>query len=194
MSDTPKILAFAGSTRSQSFNRRLLSTGIAACHEAGAEVTRLELADYPLPIMDEDLEAAEGLPEGAIRLKELFKAHDGFLIACPEYNSAITPLLKNVIDWVSRPREGEAPLEPFAGKACGLIAASAGALGGLRGLYTVRSILMNIRVVVVPEMAAVGNAHEVLDGETITDDRSRAMVEQVARRVVEVARALRAPA
>ncbi len=194
MSQSPKILAFAGSTREQSFNRRILSTGIAAARAAGAEVTRLELADYPLPFMDEDLESSQGLPEQAIRLKDLFKAHDGFLIACPEYNSAITPILKNVIDWVSRPREGEAPLEPFAGKACGLIAASPGALGGLRGLYTVRSILMNIRVVVVPEMAAVGNVHEVLDGETIKDDRARGMVEQVARRVVEVARALRSTA
>lgn len=188
---TPRILAFAGSARRESFNRRILPTAIRAAEAAGARVTHIELADFPLPIMDEDLESASGLPENCIKLKDMFKTHDALLIACPEYNSAITPLLKNVIDWVSRPREGEKPLECFDQKVCGLLAASPGALGGLRGLFTVRSILSNIRVIVLPDMAAVGNAHNVLQGETISDERSRQMVESVGRRVAEVAAALK---
>ena len=188
----PRILAFAGSARRDSFNARVLVTACDAAQRAGATVTRLDLGEYPMPIMDEDSEAAHGLPEHALRLKDLFKAHDGLLIACPEYNSAITPLLKNVIDWVSRPREGEAPLECFDGKVCGLLAASPGSLGGLRGLVSVRAILSSIRVLVLPDQAAVPSAHEVLDGTTITDDRVRAMVEKVGERVATTAARLAA--
>ncbi len=183
---TPKILAFAGSARKGSYNKRVLAVAVAAAKQAGGDVTTIDLADYPLPIMDEDLEFAGGLPENAIELKELFKAHDGLLLACPEYNSSITPMLKNVIDWVSRPREGEYPLECFDQKVCGLLGASPGALGGLRGLFAVRSILSCIKVIVLPEMAAVGQAHEKFEGETIGDEKVRRIVEQVGERVVDV--------
>ncbi len=102
---TARILAFAGSIRRDSINRRLAQAAARGAEAAGAEVTWLELADWPLPIYDGDLEADSGFPENVIALKDMFDAHDGLLIGCPEYNSSITPLLKNTIDWISRPIE-----------------------------------------------------------------------------------------
>jgi chromate reductase, NAD(P)H dehydrogenase (quinone) len=187
----PKLIAFAGSAREQSWNRKLAAAAADMAQRAGAEVTRLELADYPLPIMDEDLESSEGLPDHAKALKDLFKAHHGFLIACPEYNSSITPLLKNVIDWVSRPREGEGPLECFRGKVCGLLAASPGALGGLRGLVTVRSILGNIGVHVVPTQFALAQANEAFNADgSLADEGKAKLVRAVVGETVHAAQAL----
>ena len=117
---TPKILAFAGSTRERSFNKKLVCIAAAAARAAGAEVTDLDLRDLPLPLYDGDLEARDGLPENAKKLKELMIAHQGFLISAPEYNSSITAVLKNTIDWVSRPQ----PNDPFAGKVATLMSAS----------------------------------------------------------------------
>ncbi|MBK7403519.1 MAG: NAD(P)H-dependent oxidoreductase [Phycisphaerales bacterium] len=156
---TPRLLVFAGSARKDSWNRKLAHLAAGFARDAGAEVTELHLGDFPMPIMDEDHEAAEGLPPNALKLKDLFKAHDGFIVSCPEYNSSITPLLKNTFDWLSRPRQGEKPLECFRGKVGGLLAASPGALGGLRGLVTVRSILGNIGVYLVPDQFALATAH-----------------------------------
>jgi NAD(P)H-dependent FMN reductase len=182
----PRLIVFAGSTRKESWNRKLAAVAASMARDAGAEVTHLELADYPLPIMDEDLESAEGLPANCIKLKDLFKAHHGFILACPEYNSSITPLLKNTIDWLSRPREGEKPLECFKWKVGGLLAASGGALGGLRGLVTVRSILGNIGVIIVPEQAAISGVdkrfapHGSL-AEPAQADRVRTVVDATVR-------------
>ena len=181
-----KILAFAGSARRESFNRKLIHVAAAGARDAGAEVNVIELAEYPLPIYDGDVEADEGLPEAARRLKTLFHEHDGLLLACPEYNSSITPLLKNTIDWVSRPAEGEKPLACFEGKVAGLVAASPGALGGLRGLVVVRMLLGNIRVLVVPDQAAIGKAYELFDENgALTDDGMRKRVEAVGASVAD---------
>jgi NAD(P)H-dependent FMN reductase len=158
MSATPSILAFAGSARKDSFNKKVLRIAAEGARRAGAEVTLIDLRDFPLRLFDQDLEAAEGAPAEAVRLKGLFVAHDGLLIASPEYNSSISPLLKNAIDWVSRPAKGEKPLVAFSGKVAALLAASPGALGGLRGLVHVRSILGNIGVVVLPDQAVVSGA------------------------------------
>ena len=103
MSNNPKILAFAGSLRKKSFNQRLVRIAAEGANKAGADVTVIDLAEYPLPVFDEDFEAEQGMPESAIKLKSMLKQHDGFLIACPEYNSSITAALKNAIDWASRP-------------------------------------------------------------------------------------------
>lgn len=179
---TPRLIAFAGSARKDSWNRKLAAVAAGMAADAGAEVTRLELGDYPLPIMDEDLESADGIPPNALKLKDLFKAHDGFLVSCPEYNSSITPLLKNTIDWLSRPREGEKPLECFRGKVAGLLAASPGALGGLRGLVTVRSILGNIGTIVVPEQHALAGADKRFGPDGSLSEQGQA---DAVRRVVE---------
>src|SRR5690348_4723633 len=137
----PRILAFAGSTSRDSFNKRLVPIAAKGARDAGAEVTLIDLKDFPLPLFDQDLEAEQGMPDNGTKLKKLFIDHDGLLIASPEYNSSITGVLKNAIDWVSRPAPGEPPLVAFTGKVSVLMSASPGALGGLRGLVHVRSIL-----------------------------------------------------
>lgn len=183
----PRILAFAGSNRRDSWNHKLLACAAAGAEAAGAEVTLIRLADYPLPLMDEDLEREQGTPEAATRLKSLFLSHQGLLIACPEYNSSITPLLKNTIDWCSRQAPGEGPLAAFRGKACALLAASPGQLGGLRGLVTVRSILGNIGVLLLPDQIAVPKAHEAFapDG-TLKDPRQLESVRGLGEKLVRL--------
>jgi NAD(P)H-dependent FMN reductase len=160
MSAVPRILAFAGSLRRDSYNKKLVPIAAAGARAAGAEVTEFDLRDYPLPIFDEDLERSAGQPDNARKLKQMFVEHQGFLIAAPEYNSSITAVLKNTIDWVSRPMPGEPPLVGFMGKTAALMSASPGGLGGLRGLVHVRSILSNIGVLVLPDQVAVVKAFE----------------------------------
>ena len=167
-----KILAFAGSTRRNSFNRQVLQIAVAGARAAGADVTVVDLKDYPLPLMNEDLEREEGTPEAATQLKQLFFENDGLLIASPEYNSSITPLLKNTIDWVSRKAEGEKPLQAYRGKVAALVSASPGGLGGLRGLVHLRSILSNIQVTVLPTQVAISNAAQAFNDEGQLKDTS----------------------
>jgi chromate reductase, NAD(P)H dehydrogenase (quinone) len=180
----PKILAFAGSTRNGSYNKKLIKVAVRGAQAAGAEVTLIDLRELALPIYDGDLEDAQGLPPGARRLKDLMLAHDGLLISCPEYNSSISGVLKNAIDWASRPAAGEKPLECFDGKVASLMSASPGALGGLRGLVTVRSILSNIKVIVLPDQVAVGKADQAFheDG-TMIDAKQQAAVERLGQKL-----------
>lgn len=181
---TPRVLAFAGSTRRDSFNKKLVRVAAGGARDAGADVTVIDLRDYPLPLYDGDLEAEHGLPEHAVRIKELFLAHQGLLIAAPEYNGSITPVLKNAIDWVSRPGAGEKPLQCFDGKVAALMSTSPGGLGGLRGLAAVRSILGGIRVLVLPQQVAVPQAHEAFDARGgLTDAKRRAAVEALGAAV-----------
>lgn len=158
-----RILAFAGSTRSGSFNKFALRAAVQGATAAGAEVTWIDLKEFPLPLFDQELEQTAGMPESAVKLKQLFRNHDGLLIASPEYNSSITPLLKNTLDWVSRGSAGETPLAAYVGKVAALVSASPGSLGGLRGLIHLRSILGNIQVMVLPEQMAIPNAMQVFD-------------------------------
>lgn len=185
---TPRILAFAGSARRDSFNKKLVRVAAGGARAAGAEVTIIDLADFPMPIFDEDLEAREGMPPHAKRFKELLKAHHGLLIASPEYNSSITALLKNSIDWASRPEPGDNGLVAFAGKVAGLMSASPGALGGLRGLVTLRMILANIQVLLLPDQVAVTHAHEAFNPDGSLKDPTRQQgVEAIGRKVASVA-------
>lgn len=182
-----KIVALAGSVRSESLNRKLMGAAVAAARAAGAEVTVVDLREYPMPIYDGDLEAREGIPANARKLKAIFKAHQGLLIVAPEYNASITPLLKNTLDWVSRPDGGEAGSVPYQGKVAALYAASAGALGGLRGLTHLRAVLQNVGVLVQTEQYALPRANEAFapDG-ALLDPRARASVEGVAQRLVDL--------
>lgn len=185
---SPKILAFAGSLRRESYNKRLVQIAAAGARQAGAEATWIDLRDYPLPVFDEDVEASEGLHPNARKLKDLFLAHQGLLIASPEYNSSISAALKNAIDWVSRPAPGEKSLACFQGKVCGLLAASPGALGGLRGLVHVRAILGNIGVIVLPQQVAVAKADGAFDGELrLRDAAVQKTVEELGAAVSRVA-------
>jgi NAD(P)H-dependent FMN reductase len=182
MAYTPRILAFAGSIRKDSFNKKLVKVAADAARAAGAQVTYADLRDLPMPLYDGDLEAEQGLPENAKKFKALLSANDGFLISAPEYNSSITGVLKNAIDWASRPVPGEAPLACFAGKVVALMSASPGALGGLRGLVTVRSLLSNIRVIVLPDQVAIPKAHEAFDPQgRLKDPKQQAGIEALGR-------------
>lgn len=186
----PRILCFAGSLRRDSLNKKLAKVALKAAEEAGADVTFLDLKDLPMPIYDGDIESEQGIPENARKFKQLLKEHHGFLIASPEYNSSISAALKNIIDWASRAEPGEQPLECFVGKTAALVAASPGALGGLRGLVTLRSILGNIRVVVIPEQHAISKAHEEFAEDGNLKEKQQAAVKAVAIRLVEVTRRL----
>jgi len=187
-----KILAFAGSIRAGSWNKKLIRVASQAAREAGAEVTLIDLRDYPLPLYDGDLEDREGLPEPAHRLRELFLSHDALLISSPEYNSSISGVLKNVIDWLSRPQPNQPPLDCFRGKVAGLIAASTGALGGLRGLVHLRAILGNISVLVIPEQKALPKADQAFnDDGSLKDAKTHEAIQNIAQRLVHISENLK---
>ena len=174
----PKILAFAGSSRKESFNKKLVRITAAGAKSAGAEVSIIDLLDFPMPLFNQDLEAAEGMPEKAREFKKLLMAHDGFLIASPEYNSAFSPLLKNVIDWASRAEsDDEPPLVAYRGKVAAIMSASPGGFGGMRGLVFLRMLLGNIGVTVLPEQQAIPQAFKAFaaDGSLI-DEKQQAAV------------------
>lgn len=183
----PKILAFAGSTRTASYNKQLVRFAADAARAAGAEVTLLDLRDYPLPLFDGDLEDQQGLPENARKLKAIFIEHDALLISSPEYNSSVTAVLKNTLDWISRSETDEEPaLAAFRGKTASLLSASPGALGGLRGLVHLRAILGNIGVIVLPDQVALPKAHEGFDEKgALKDERTARQVTRVAQGLVE---------
>ncbi|MBI2884768.1 MAG: NAD(P)H-dependent oxidoreductase [Candidatus Omnitrophica bacterium] len=183
----PKILAFAGSTRTGSFNKQLIKIAVAGATAAGAEVTLIDLRDFPMPLYDGDLEAASGVPEQGKRFKQLMRSHEGLLLSCPEYNSSMTGVFKNAIDWASRQEPGEAPLACFAGKVASLMSASPGGLGGLRGLVHVRAMLGNINVLVLPAQVAVPKAHEAFEADgRLKDPKQQAAVEQLGRSLAEM--------
>jgi len=155
----PKILAFSGSSRKGSFNKKLINIAASGANKAGAEVTIIDLANYPMPIFNQDLESNKGMPEKAREFKRLLVAHDGFLIASPEYNSAFSPLLKNSIDWASRSESEEEPsLNAYRGKVAVIMSASPGGLGGLRGLVFLRMLLGNLGMIVLPNQQAIAHA------------------------------------
>jgi chromate reductase, NAD(P)H dehydrogenase (quinone) len=186
----PRILAFAGALRTQSWNKKLIRIGANVARDAGAEVDLIDLRDYPMPFYDGDIEASDGLPPKARELKALMLAHDALLLSCPEYNSSISGVLKNTIDWVSRPR----PNEPsaFKGKIAGLLAASPGNLGGVRGLLTVRQVLTTLGVLVVPTQFALSQAANAFaDDGTLRDERHRDAVTAVVTELVNVTSAVR---
>ncbi|MCB2017533.1 MAG: NAD(P)H-dependent oxidoreductase, partial [Hydrogenophaga sp.] len=158
MSTPTPLLVFAGSTRAQSFNRRLAKVAADIGREAGAAVTLLELGDFDVPMYNADLEA-RGTPRDVVRLKEIFFAHPAWIVCSPEYNGSYTGLLKNTIDWVSSPIKGDpdwsSGTKPFVGKVTGLLSTSPGALGGLRSLSHLTPLLVNLQCWVAPRQFAL---------------------------------------
>ncbi len=179
------IIAFAGSTRKESLNKKLVQIAVQGAEEGGANVTYIDLKDYPMPLYDGDLEADGGYPDTAKTLKEFFVKADGFLIASPEYNSGYSGVLKNTIDWLSRPTmKDEPPLHAFSGKKASIMAVAPGALGGLRGLYQLRALLMNMNVHVHPNMRAVGKGFEMFDDKgNLTSESEVRAVKQLGRQI-----------
>ena len=184
MADQPSVLAFAGSTRADSFNKKMVRIAADGARGAGVEVTLVDLRDYAMPLYDGDLEAAEGLPAAAQAFKRLMIAHDGFLIAAPEYNSSISAVLKNTIDWVSRPVPDEPRLVAFQGKVVVLMSAAAGGFGGVRSLTHVRTILGNIGVLVLPEQVTISQAMRAFQPDgSIQDEGMQARVTRLGARL-----------
>ncbi len=187
----PRLLVLCGSVRAASLNRLAVEVAASAAEAAGATVDRTDPKDLVLPIYDQDDEDANGIPENALALRERMKAADGFLVACPEYNGTMTAAMKNAIDWASRPCDGEQPLECFRGKTAGLVAASPGKLGGIRGLPETRRILSGIGVHVLAGDFALSGAHEVFDNSgNCTNEAARAGLESVGSTVARVTRAI----
>ncbi len=187
MTAKPRILAFSGSLREGSYNQQVVNIAADGARKAGADVTVLHLRELPLPVYDADLETESGLPENARTIKELMKAHQGFLIASPENNSTLSAALKNAIDWASRPDGDETPLECFKDKTAVIMAASPGALGGLRGLVHLRAILTSIGVLVLPDQKAIPKVHDGLDGNgALTDAAQQAAIENLGAKLTAV--------
>ena len=162
-SSSSKILVLTGSARLDSIHRKLAAHVVEALHAAGIEATLADLRDYPMPIYDGDLETGQGLPPAARALKELARRHDGFAIASPEYNGSFSALLKNALDWISRPEPGERHLEVFRGKVAGILSASPGPGGGSRGLRHLRELLEMMSVTVVSSSLAIPRSSQAFD-------------------------------
>tara|TARA_R110002020_G_scaffold255539_1_gene469297 strand:- start:689 stop:1270 length:582 start_codon:yes stop_codon:yes gene_type:complete len=174
----PKILVIPGSNRSGSFNASLAAAASVELARQGADVSRISLIDYPLPIVDADLKARSGIPDNAMKLGRLIAAQDGVFLCCPEYNSSIPPLLKNMIDWVSLiSKDGDRPFKPWAGRFVALGSASDGKFAGIRGLYHVRSVMMNVGTQVISEQCSVGLAADAFDEDgRLKDERTQTML------------------
>jgi chromate reductase len=186
----PKILVIPGSLRSASYNIRLAAVATKELTLAEADVTRISLADYPLPLYDADLVAKEGPPANAVKLKQLLAAHRGVFIASPEYNASIAPLLKNTLDWVSRVREGkEAPLAVYKDRAFALGGASNGGYGAMRSLMALRQVLeQGCGALVIPDQIAVARAGDAFDEmDNFKDEANAKRLKAVVRSLIEFA-------
>ena len=188
MPHQPAVLAISGSARAASYNTRLLRLVLPALESEGVAVEEMDLGALSLPLMNEDLEAAEGTPAAALRLKKAIARADGLVIASPEYNGSITPLLKNAIDWASRPGASDEPKMVFSGKIGLVISASPGQLGGMRAQYHVRQILGNLGALVLPELISLPNA-----GQALTEDGNHLpsnLQDKIAKTAAKMARTL----
>lgn len=182
----PKILVFAGSNRTGAFSGRTADVAQKTLVLLGAEVTRIALVDYPLPIIDEDLEKEKGVPDNAVRLAGQVAAHDGVLIVTPEYNGSIPPLLKNAIDWASRVRGEGSASRPLAGKPVGLCSSSAGAFAGVRAINHLRAVLVRCRMEVVTPECSVPEGAEAFDTNgDFRHERSRHAMEVLCSTLIE---------
>jgi len=165
MHQCPTILALAGSLRTYSINRKLLNIGVEQLHEAGANVVLVDLRDYPLPLYDGDLEEEHGVPQAARELRRLMMDCHGLLIASPEYNGSVSGVLKNMLDWCSRPADDGPALAPYSGKAVALMSASPSPFGGVRGIGHLRASLGKMGAVVLGEDVALPLADNAFDAD-----------------------------
>jgi chromate reductase, NAD(P)H dehydrogenase (quinone) len=187
MPTAPRILAFSGSARKESLNKKLLAAVVEATRTAGGDVTLVDFTDFPMPLYNGDLEDAEGMPPNAQKLVDLITQHQGLLIASPEYNSQITPLLKNAIDWVTRADEN-----PLIGKAAAVVSASPGAFGGIRSMTQARQLLTHLGCLVIPVQCILPHADKAFDEKgALKEERVRKTVQSVATQLVRVAAKLK---
>ncbi len=180
----PDILVFAGSCRRESMNLKLAGAA-AKIARAHAKVTLIDLADYPAPIYNGDNETADGMPPSIISLRQLFRQSDGFVIASPEYNGHVPPLLVNTLAWASRTAGDSKDDNVFAGKCAAVMAASPGRLGGVRVIPRLRDMLAELGIVVVPGFATVPAAHSAFDDDgQLSDSTATATVQGLIDRLI----------
>jgi NAD(P)H-dependent FMN reductase len=180
------ILAFAGSVRRESWNRKVLNVAVQGARDAGAAVTVVNLADYPMPIYDADWHADNGVPETMLALREKMRQANGLLIASPEYNGSITPLLKNTIDWLSQSVDGVSGSAPFTDKIGALLGASDGGFGTIRALPHVSYILSNLGVFMLPVLAVPGVSKSFDAAGNMTNERTKKMVSGLGGRLAQM--------
>ncbi|HEY8559129.1 MAG TPA: NAD(P)H-dependent oxidoreductase [Pyrinomonadaceae bacterium] len=190
MAKKQKILALAGSLREQSYNKKVLKTAIRGAENAGAEVTYVDLRDYPMPLYNADDHEQNGFDENALKLQRLLSEHHGLLVCSPEYNGSLSGALKNALDWTSRKSDEFKMGEVFAGKVGAIMTASPGGFGGLRCLGHLRTILSILGVNVLPSEIAVGKVHEMFDGDEMTNETMRNLLENLGASVVDTMRKL----
>jgi len=184
MAEATRLLIVPGSARTGSLNKALAAVAAGAARAIGADVTLIDLRDYPMPIYDGDLEAAQGQPQPARDLVALFREHQAVLFVSPENNASIPSLLKNTIDWMSRVKEADA----FGGRVAGLMAASPGGFGGVSGLAHLRQSLMRLNMLVITEQLTLSRAHQAFSADgTLKDAAQAEMVTRVLRRLLDVA-------
>lgn len=157
------VLALAGSTRTDSVNKKLVNEAATVARDHGAQVTVIDLRDFPMPFYDADLEEAEGMPQNAKHLRQLFIQSDVILIASPDYNHSVSGVLKNALDWISRDEKAERSRDAFQGKKFGLMSASPGKAGGAKGLVHLRDILIDQKAIILPQQVSIPNAYQAFD-------------------------------
>jgi chromate reductase len=189
-----KVLIFAGSTRQQSYNRKLARVTAEMARASGAEVTHLELGDFNVPMYNADLEA-QGTPADVMRLKQIFFEHPAWIVCTPEYNASYPALVKNTFDWISSPVKSDpAWTEGFKstrGKVVGVLSASPGALGGLRSQSHLVPLLLNLHCWVAPQN--YGRAAEAFDAEgRLVNEAARKPIQAVIDQVLFAAQRLNA--
>lgn len=188
MTKKPRVLAFAGSLREHSLSKRVLKTAIKGAKKAGAEVTYVDLRDYPMPIYNLDEHEEKGFDENALKFQGLLTQHDGLLIASPEYNGSLPAALKNAIDWASRQSDKYPRSAVFSGKVAAMMSSSPGSLGGVRTLAHLRGVLTSVSVNVLPQEIAVSFAEEKFagDDEEMTDETMKSRLEELGALLVEM--------
>jgi chromate reductase, NAD(P)H dehydrogenase (quinone) len=188
-----RILVIPGSARVGSLNTRLAAAAALECALAGADVTRIALSDYPLPLYDADLEAQSGVPKPALDLRRQIGAHHGVLLVTPEYNASVPPLLVNAIDWVSRVRDrGAPPLQVFQDRAFAIAAASDGQFGGMRALIALRQMLtLGCGATVVARQLAVSAASQAFDDDDrLKEPRDAEGLRALVRQLIDAAQSM----
>ena len=191
-----RVLAFSGSARRESLNKKLARLAAAAVRGAGAEATLLDLDDYPMPVYHGDLEAEQGMPENGMKLRGIFIAHDALIVASPENNASMSSLMKNTLDWLSRSiadgKGANSGLAPFRGKVAGMMTATPGAYGGVRSLPHLRQVFSALGMLVVPSQVQLAHADQAFDEQgRLKDAAMMKTVDALARLVVETADKLR---
>ncbi len=182
-----KVVAFAGSTRKDSYNKKLIQLASEMARQKGAKVTVIDLIDYPMPFYDADLEAKQGLPANAKKLRDLISQNDAIMISSPEYNASISGVLKNAIDWTSHDEKGQFSSDPYKDKKIGIMSASPGKVGGARALVHLRAILQAVGGDVIGTQVSVPEAYKAFgtEGKLVSAELSKKLQEEVDQLLVK---------